>query len=443
MKRIVFILTGLSILLLNIKSQNFLKDPNYGPDSISRMNCAKNKSLYSEFFKQNNFEDALAPWYEVFHNCPKASQNTYIDGPKIIKYFIDKETNETKKASLIDTLMKIYDKRIELFGREGYNLGRKALDFWKYRNEKPEDIETAYQMLDKSINLSMNNSEEAILLLFMSVNEIMVKNNKISSDQLIANYSNIINILDAKIKSFPKDSLKFIETKAGVNVIFERVAPSCESIVSLYEPKFKANPDDISQNELIVNLLEKRNCIKEDLYFNALIKYHKNKPTLANAVKLGDLCRSREKYNDAVNYYKEAVNLETDNILKANYYLKLADIYRKLENLSTARDYARLAIEANPASGEPYVFIGYLYAMSANNCGNNEVEKNSVYWAAVDKFIKAKSIDPSVAEECDRNIGIYSKYYPSKEEIFFQGLKEGDNYTVKCWINETTTVRSR
>jgi len=114
-----------------------------------------------------------------------------------------------------------------------------------------------------------------------------------------------------------------------------------------------------------------------------------------------------------------------------------------LENLSTARDYARLAIEPNPASGEPYVFIGYLYAMSANNCGNNEVEKNSVYWAAVDKFIKAKSIDPSVAEECDRNIGIYSKYYPSKEEIFFQGLKEGDNYTVKCWINETTTVRSR
>lgn len=92
--------------------------------------------------------------------------------------------------------------------------------------------------------------------------------------------------------------------------------------------------------------------------------------------------------------------------------------------------------------GKAYKLIGDVYA-SERNCGSNDFEKKTVYWAAVDKYIKAKQVDPELTDAMDNLISTYSQYYPSKEDIFFYDLKVGDSYTVGCWINERTTVRDR
>ncbi|MBK8414597.1 MAG: hypothetical protein IPL22_08960 [Bacteroidetes bacterium] len=84
--------------------------------------------------------------------------------------------------------------------------------------------------------------------------------------------------------------------------------------------------------------------------------------------------------------------------------------------------------------------IGDIYASSSTGCPD-EFSGASVFWAAVDKYQKAKSVDPSLADEANRKIGTYTKYFPKKDDVFFNNLKVGDSYTVKCWINETTTIR--
>ena len=66
-----------------------------------------------------------------------------------------------------------------------------------------------------------------------------------------------------------------------------------------------------------------------------------------------------------------------------------------------------------------------------------------MYWAAVDKFIKAKTVEPDLTDEANKFIDAYRPFFPDKETIFFYGLKEGDTYTVECWINEKTTVRAK
>ncbi|MBK7970571.1 MAG: hypothetical protein IPK08_17490 [Bacteroidetes bacterium] len=43
----------------------------YGTDSVT---CITNISLFNEYFKQNNFVDALEPWRWVFSNCPAATK---------------------------------------------------------------------------------------------------------------------------------------------------------------------------------------------------------------------------------------------------------------------------------------------------------------------------------------------------------------------------------
>jgi tetratricopeptide (TPR) repeat protein len=126
----------------------------------------------------------------------------------------------------------------------------------------------------------------------------------------------------------------------------------------------------------------------------------------------------------------------------ADAYIFLAHIYKALSNFSKARAIVLKGMELRPDKGEPYLFIGDLYAISATDCGDNDLTKKVAYWAAVDKYYKAKQVDPSIAEEADKRIRTYSAYFPPLEVLFFYNLNEGDSYTVGCWINETTTVRS-
>jgi hypothetical protein len=93
--------------------------------------------------------------------------------------------------------------------------------------------------------------------------------------------------------------------------------------------------------------------------------------------------------------------------------------------------------------GEAYISIGLAYAASQNECGSGDFEKAAVYWAAVDKFIMAKSIDAGTAQKADELISYYSRYFPDNDLIFFNGYKEGSVFKVGCWINETTVIRSR
>lgn len=118
-------------------------------------------------------------------------------------------------------------------------------------------------------------------------------------------------------------------------------------------------------------------------------------------------------------------------------------IHLSQDRFAQARSNALRAIEARPDWGAPYILIGNAYALSANSIGSKEFEKKTAYWAAVDKFMKAKSVDPSVTDQANEQIRIFSAHFPAVDEIFFQGMAVGDTYEVGGWINERTTIRSR
>ena len=99
-------------------------------------------------------------------------------------------------------------------------------------------------------------------------------------------------------------------------------------------------------------------------------------------------------------------------------------------------------LDLRPDEGNAYLIIGDMYAASASDCGNNDLTKKVAYWAAVDKYYKAKSVDPDMIDIAKKRIETYSKHFPGSETIFFYDLTEGDSYTVECWINEKTTVRA-
>ena len=191
----------------------------------------------------------------------------------------------------------------------------------------------------------------------------------------------------------------------------------------------------------ITEMLDKKKCNDTELFFETSIKLYDLEPSPVAAFMIGKMLINKQDYNKAIEYLQEATALE-GNEEKADAYYYMAFCYQTLKNFSKARQMARKAIEENPEKGIAYILIGDLYAASSNECASDDIMKKSVYWIAVDYYYKAKKMDPTVSEMADERIRSYSKYFPTKEELFFHDYEDGDTYTVGCWINETTTVRS-
>ena len=137
-----------------------------GEDSI---NCIKNLSLYREFFKHNNYRDAINPWRKVFGECPASSEKMYVEGITMYKNFIEAPPTPQRAEQMIDTLMLIYDRRIEYFGDEdGSILGRKGIDLLRYRRSDIDAVEEGYGILKKSIELGQSKSRDAVLVTFIN-----------------------------------------------------------------------------------------------------------------------------------------------------------------------------------------------------------------------------------------------------------------------------------
>jgi len=438
-KKLLFFLFALALPMLSVAQMNIKdpKDPKYGSDSTSRVNCLINLSLYGEFIKQGDFHDARKPWIKVFTQCPAASLNTYINGARIYKDFIDNSTDASKKSMYLDTLMLIYDRRIANFGRRGYVLGRKAMDFIRYY---PDSLEAGYKMLNESVSLDQGKSEEIVLAIRFQVALQLYTNKVLTADDVLNLYTESEGYLTNQLAAKPDDkSILNVKETLEQQFASSEVA-SCDNLVNLFAPKFKATPDDIDQDKRIVAMLSAKSC-KDPLLYDASEKVYAAQPTSDAAYNLGKMFEIKGDYTKAAQYFKDAINNQPDPKEKSKIDVVLGMLYnRELNDKPTARGYAYDAIKADPTNGYAYILLGNIY-VDVKNCGDDAFAKSAIYWLAVDKYNKAKQVDPSLSEEATKLIDTYSQYFPRKEDVFFHGLAAGQSYTIGCWINETTTVR--
>jgi hypothetical protein len=412
----------------------------HGQDSIR---CLKNLALCRDRVKSNNYTEAIGYWRVIFRECPQSSQYIYIDGVKMYNDLIIAETDPVRKNALIDTLMMIYDQRMIYFDQKGNILGRKAVDLMRFRKDDIGSIEEAYGYLEESLNLLKDKSSIQVVSAFMNSTYTLFAAGKLTDLKVIDNYTLASDLIDYLIAENPADEdARKVKENIDLNFIASS-APTCQSLISYFKPMFEEKKTNIPYLKKVVSFMATLNCNEDPLYIQASEALYQQEPSALAAFNLAKLFATRENYNKAVVYYKEAIEKETDPVKKADYYYQLGWItYAKLDDPQTACKYAQYAINSRPGWGEPYILIGDAY-VAGKNCFTDEFKKTTVYWTAVDKFIQAKSIDPSVSEKATERIQTYSMYFPDVETMFFYGLKNGDPYTVGCWINEKTTVRSR
>ncbi|MBL0341046.1 MAG: hypothetical protein IPP71_09045 [Bacteroidetes bacterium] len=190
-----------------------------------------------------------------------------------------------------------------------------------------------------------------------------------------------------------------------------------------------------------MRLFNKRACIDASVYLEAAENLYKFEPDAEAATRLAQIYIAKGLFGKATSYFNEAFELESDNVKKSILLLELSDHYSiNLKNYPQARTYAQRAASLRPNWGRPWIVIGDIYLSGSATC-SDEFNGASVYWAATDKYQKAQTVDAAMTEEANHKIAMNSKYYPKPEAILALGMKAGDTYKVKCWINETTTIR--
>ncbi|OIP01029.1 MAG: hypothetical protein AUJ98_05675 [Bacteroidetes bacterium CG2_30_33_31] len=425
----------------------------YGNDSSK---CVTNLSLYSDYYKQwsdskykNNdlANSAYKYWRYCFLECPMSSQNLYNRGVIMVSNIIKNLKDSTLMDAYVDTLMMVYERRIEYFPNNkkypvGYIIGRQAVDLYKYHKDSSNQF---YPLFKKSFELMQDKSEPTVLYGYFISTVKYWKDAHCDIDLVFETYMKVYDILQYNTNNLvPEEAKKYKSVSDNIESIMVQIA-TCDKLVKVFEPKFDANPSDTILARNLVRIFELRKCTNVALYYKALVQVHKIAPTAATAYSLGKMSMEKGIYENAKNYLQSATELFPDSMSerKADSYLLLADVYKTLNQFTNSRNAALKVLKYRPNEAYAYIIIGDLYVKSAGDCKFKDLAVS--YWAAADKFAQAASIakDPKVKNAALNNLARIKRSFPTQQEIFMRNLALGSTYQVECWINETTTVRIR
>ena len=419
----------------------------HGQDSL---NCLKNISIYTEYVKTNNFKDAYTSWKAVFDEAPWAQIATYTNGAKILRGLIQAEKDETKKKEYFDLLMKVHDQRIQYLDQlntlskskttKGDIIGAKAHDYFANGGK---DNNEAYAMFAEAVAAEKSNLPYYVLMEFVDASARKVKADETHKEQFVQDYiaaaGYAADALNAATKESVKKNYQVAKDNIDAHFINSGVA-TCDNLQAIYAPKVEASKTDLEYLKQVVKVMKMLGCTESEAYFAASEYAHAIEPTAETAIGCGYMYYKKGDFDKCISYFDNAIELEQDPIKKADYCYSAAAVLFSNKQLSKAKQYARKSIELNGESGKPYILIAQMYASSPNWSDEAALNK-CVFFAVIDKLQKAKSVDPSCAEEADKLIRTYAGYTPKDEDLFFIGLKKGDTVTLQGWIGETTTIR--
>ncbi len=399
------------------------------------------------------FDEMYENWKKVFAVAPAADgrRNThYGDGIKIHDFLASKEQDPQKKDEYIKQVLTLYDEVIRCYGREGFTLGRKAFDLYYKYPTYATDLEK-YEMFKRSFDLEEEDAPAFVFNPFTGLLSNLVLDGSVSMEEARSYASRMLALIEAnRTKKTPTEwraegwdvvaeyTPARLEQLEGVQGFY-----GCDYYTTKYYPAFENAPTDCDSIVLALSRMQWGGCTGENPKAQAVLAAYRAQCEGPDTTVTCRSLLSQGKYQEAIQCFEERANNAEDSDVKAQNYLIAAKIYYgELKRYASARQYARKALEHRPNWGDPYILIGKLYASSGPLCGSGRGwPSQCVTWPAIDKWQRAKQVDPSVASEANRLIGRYRRYMPSIEDGFQRGIKEGDSFKVECWIQERTKAR--
>ena len=446
----LFIGLAFALVAGSASAQDF-SDPQYakwGETPEQRKENILASTFLKEELANRNFNQAAKYLQQLLQNCPAASENTYANGIKLYKQKINRARSLAEKNGYVDSLLLLYDIRLEHFGAhpkrgKAYILDRKAREHLTYRESDREGIRKDFEIAIVA-QVEANGTADAELV------AIYFKNLCDDYKNDIVDAMTIVNAYEENSKHFNSADESQAEFKNQFETSFGTSgAASCENLQKIFEPKIAAAPSDEKLLAHAFQLMSKTGC-ESDFYLSVGEMYYGVNPQSSVAMLLAQIFQNKKEFGKANKYLREALAKET----VAEEREKLLARIGILE--MTANNYAEaikafnesIAVDETDDDGLALYFLAQCYVAGSKDCGS-ELAKHSVYWVAYDLVQKAipmmEVAGISQVEAAKSLANSYRSVFPTAEECFFAELKEGVAYTITCGLAKglKTTVRYR
>ena len=406
----------------------------------------KNNMLANQFLKESvdNKEYKAAAGYlkQLLDQAPKGAQGIYTNGIKLYKTLISTAKTDEQRNMYIDSLMIVYDVRLQAFADhsrygKAYILDRKAREYLTY---KPEDREGVRKIFTEAIAATEEKNgkadQELVAIYFSNLCEDY-KNNLVDATAVISEYDRFSPLFEGAEGEAAELKNQF-DTAFGASG-----AASCENLESLFSKKLAEKPEDVALLGQAVSLMSRAQC-NSDFFFNTAEKFYSLKPSSETALFLAQGFQGRNEFDKAMKYLNEALAAETDNAERAKLYTRIGLISIQTGDHSVAMNAAKEIKALEPENGYAPYLMAQCYAATASG----DFTAQAGYWAAYDTMNQAIELlgsEPAIQEAAKKMASAYRGSFPTKEECFFNEVTAGARYTVtKGYASGvSTTVRYR
>ena len=426
-------------------------------------------SIFSEYVKAKNYDAAFEPWMELRERSPKFNSAIYVYGERILKHKIKNSSSE-EKVTYLNDLLKLWQEKRQHFPSKtplGDILAKSAQLQYDHKNDLELSSSEIYSNFDKAYNedLSSFKNPKNLYTYFKLLVQLYDENLK-SAEDLFTKYDEISEKVEKEIKNYTNMVNKFVsnsDEEVSISSKDQRRVKSynsflkaydqiskgmekdlgdrgnCDNLIPLYENNFDANQNDGKWLSRAMNRLYGKECDGSQLFVKIVQKKNELEPNASTAYYLGTIKDKQGNSSEALTFYNQAIELETDSYEKAKILFRIATNFRKNGLFSRARSYYMQALGFNPSMGRSYLAIAQMYASSAKNCGADNFSQRAVYWLASKEAQKASRVDGTLKSAANKSYKNYEAKAPQKSEIFSSG-REGEVIQIACWINRSVKV---
>lgn len=386
-------------------------------------NCVEKENQLEQFIIKKDYEKALETWNEVKVSCSKHSEKLYLLGSKVLQYNIE-ISNSKEKEEKVRELIKLYDSYDKNFPENlNGNFERRAMALIDNKVGTDDEI---YNYLDQAAKLQKRNfkNPQAIYTYFdLFLNKYKSGKKEAPLEKLIEKYVEATALV--QMNSFKKEDYNLLIQ--GLNSLMNNLS-TCDNLLSYTKQNYETNKTSVDWLAAVASILHGK-CNNAPLFGMVALDLYNLKPTSKSAYYLASYNLNTAKQDQAIKYFTEAANLETDKIEKSDICYSIASIVA-LSDKATAQEMVLTAIENNPKSGSYYIFLANLYE-NATECITNENEKKALYKLASNTVLKAGQVEPRLKQTAENR----SKEYLKK--VVFNGKAKPKPVKIGCWINQT------
>ena len=244
MNRMKILLSAVLVFAATASIAQDFSDPRYAPWGDTPEQRKQNiltSNLLKEAVDTRDYDAAAVYFRTLAQEAPSAFEATFIRGAQVYSNKVQRAQDLNEKKALLDSLMMIYDLRVQYFPSSpnygtAYVLDRKAREYLTFN---PSDREGVRKLYKEAIEAGLQSGYAAlpdVALVYFSNLCDDYKMGEVYPDAVLDEYARLAPIFESDAPGVKEAKTQFDTCFAGSG------AADCENLEKMFRPRIEAAP---------------------------------------------------------------------------------------------------------------------------------------------------------------------------------------------------------